>query len=148
MNPLVAPAPAWAVSAGLLLVRVVVGVAFVLHGWPKVQNPFGWMAGMENAPPGVLQALAAGLEFFGGILLALGLVTRVSALALASVMVGALVLVHIPKGDPFVAPGKPSWELAAVYFAISLLILVTGPGRYSLDAALFDHNPRPAVTSP
>ena len=148
MRALTAPGPGWSVSAGLLLVRIVVGAAFVLHGWPKVQNPFGWMAGMENAPPGVLQAAGAFAEVGGGILLAAGLLTRVAAVFLAATMVAGVALVHFPKGDPFVAPGKPSWELAAVYFAISLLILVTGPGRYSLDAALFDHNPRPAVTSP
>jgi putative oxidoreductase len=147
MNPLIAPAPAWAVSTGLLLVRIVVGAAFVLHGWPKMQNPTGWMAGMENAPPGALQAVAAGFEFFGGILLALGFLTRVSALALASVMVGALVLVHIPKGDPFVAVGRPSAELASVYLAFSLLVAATGPGAYSLDALLFgrEHIATPRV---
>ena len=137
MNPLIAPAPAWAVSTGLLLVRVVVGAAFVLHGWPKIQNPTGWMNAMGGDMPGFVQAIPAAFEFFGGILLALGLLTRVSAFALASVMVGALVLVHIPKGHPFVATGGPSAELAAVYLAFSLLIAATGPGAYSLDAVLF-----------
>ena len=138
MNPLIAPAPAWAVSAGLLLVRVVVGAAFVLHGWPKIQNPTGWMNAMGGDTPGFAQAIAAGFEFFGGILLALGLVTRVSALALASVMVGALVLVHIPKGDPFVAVGRPSAELASVYLVVSLAVAALGAGAYSLDAVFFD----------
>ena len=138
MSLLTAPAPAPAVSAATLAVRLVVGVAFVLHGWPKMQNPFGWMSGMDNAPPGALQAVAAVFEVGGGILLAAGLLTRVSALALASVMVGALALSHIPKGDPFVAVGKPSAELASVYLAVSLLIAAIGPGRFSLDALIFD----------
>jgi putative oxidoreductase len=137
MNPLIAPAPAWAVSTGLLLVRVVVGAAFVLHGWPKMQNPTGWMAGMDNAPPGALQAVAAVVEFGGGILLAAGLLTRLASLLLAAQMVAALALVHIPKGDPFVAVGRSSAELASVYLAFSLLIAATGPGAYSLDALIF-----------
>jgi putative oxidoreductase len=143
MSPLIAPAPGWAVSTGLLLVRLVIGVAFVLHGWPKMQNPTGWM-GAEGAPPGFLQAVAAVFEAGGGVLLAAGLLTRVAALGLASVMVGALALAHIPKGDPFVAPGKPSAELATVYLVVMLLVAAVGPGSYSLDALLFGHA-RPAA---
>jgi putative oxidoreductase len=144
MNPLIAPAPAWAISTGLLLVRVVLGAAFVLHGWPKMQNPFGWMGGDM---PGFVQALPAAFEFFGGILLALGLCSRVASLALASVMIGALALVHIPKGHPFVATGGPSSELAAIYLTFTLLLTATGPGAYSLDALLFGRE-RSATTVP
>ncbi len=138
MNLLTAPAPAWAVSTGLLLVRLVVGAAFVLHGWPKMQNPFGWMNGMDIVPPAAIQAVGAFAEVAGGILLAAGLLTRAAALLLAAQMVAALALVHIRHGDPFVAQGKPSAELACVYLAFSLLIAATGPGAYSLDALLFD----------
>lgn len=138
MSPLIAPAPAWATSTGILLVRLVVGAAFVMHGLPKIQNPFGWMGGMEGAPPGVFQALAAVFEFGGGILLMLGLFTRCAALALASVMVAALALVHIPHGDPFVSTKGPSAELASVYLVLSLAIAALGAGAYSLDAVLFD----------
>jgi putative oxidoreductase len=137
MGFLLAPAPSWAVSAALLLVRLVVGVAFILHGWPKIQRPMEWMSSMPNPPPGPMQAIAAVFEFGGGVLLALGLLTRVAALALAAVMVGALALVHIPKGDPFVAPGGASAEPASVYLAVSLLIAAVGAGAYSLDAVLF-----------
>jgi hypothetical protein len=52
-------------SVGLLLLRLVMGAAFVLHGWPKIQNPFGWM-GPEATMPGILIALAAVAEFGGG----------------------------------------------------------------------------------
>jgi putative oxidoreductase len=139
MNWLIAPAPGRGVSATLLVFRLAVGVAFVLHGLPKTQNPTGWMnaAGMANAPPGFLQAAAAFIEVGGGALLALGLFTRVATLALAGVMIGALALVHIPNGDPFVAVGRPSMELAVAYLASALLVTATGPGAWSLDAVLF-----------
>jgi putative oxidoreductase len=129
-------------SAGLFLLRVVVGAAFILHGWPKIQSPFGWMP--ADAPiPGFLQFLAALSEFGGGIALILGLLTRIAALGLAATMAVAAGMVHIPSGHPFVAwkPGSPSWELAAVYFACAVLFLLAGPGRISADAQLFDTKP-------
>ena len=137
MSPLIAPAPPWATATGLLFVRLVVGAAFVMHGLPKIQNPFGWMGEMGSSVPGILQATAAVIEFVGGILLAAGLLTRVTALLLAAQMVAALAMVHIPHGDPFVAQGRSSAELACVYLAVSLAVAALGAGAYSLDAVLF-----------
>jgi putative oxidoreductase len=129
------------VSAGLLLLRVVVGAAFILHGWPKIQNPTGWMG--PEGPPGGLQALAALSEFGGGIALIVGLLTRLAALGIGATMTVALAMVHLPKGDPFVGkPGQPSFEPAAFYLVCAVLFLLAGPGRYSLDARLFG---RPAA---
>jgi putative oxidoreductase len=124
-------------SLGLLVLRVVVGAALMFHGLPKIQNPMGWMDA-EAPVPGVLQAAAAVAEFVGGGALIVGLLTRLFAFMLVINMAVAAGMVHISKGDPFVGkPGEPSWELAAVYFACSLLLLLTGPGRFSLDALLF-----------
>src|SRR5437588_12608672 len=94
-------------SAGLLLLRLVVGIAFLFHGWPKIQHPFGWM-GSEATMPGVLQSLAALAEFGGGLLLTLGLLTRLASLGIAGVMAVALATVHLPHGHPFVGASGPS----------------------------------------
>lgn len=144
MRWLYSPAPAWTASVGLLLVRIVVGWAFILHGWPKLQSPTTWMGplGVEPPVPAFLQAVAAGVEVVGGAALILGLLTRVAAVALMAQMVAALALVHIPRGDPFVAVGQASAELAVVYLATSVLLLVLGPGLVSLDALLFSARPR------
>jgi putative oxidoreductase len=124
-------------SAGLLPLRVAVGLAFIFHGLPKVQNAFAWM-GSESPVPGVLQAVAAVAEFGGGAALLVGLLTRLASLGILSVMIGALALVHVPHGDPFVGkPGQSSAEPATVYLCCAVLFLVVGPGRYSLDALLF-----------
>jgi putative oxidoreductase len=134
-----------AASIGLLFLRVVMGAAFILHGWPKIQHAFDWMPPEMNMP-GFLQALAALAEFGGGIALILGLLTRIAALGIAVVMAVAAGMVHIPAGHPFVSTGGPSWELAGVYFAAAVLFLLAGPGRLSLDAILFGHEPvRPAL---
>jgi putative oxidoreductase len=124
-------------SFGLLVLRVVVGAAFMFHGWPKIQNATAWMPADSPVPP-ALQAAAAAAEFVGGAALIIGLLTRVAGLALAVTMAVAAGMVHISQGDPFVGKqGESSWELAAAYFACALLFLLAGPGRFSLDAVLF-----------
>ncbi|NLE37109.1 MAG: DoxX family protein [Pirellulaceae bacterium] len=126
----------WLGSVGLLLPRLVMGIAFILHGWPKIQNPFEWM-GPDASMPAILLALAALAEFGGGIALVLGLLTRLASLGIGAVMVVAIGVVHVPQGDPFVSKGGSSWELAAIYLACAILFLLLGPGRYSLDAVVF-----------
>ena len=123
-------------AVGLLLLRVAMGAAFVLHGWPKIQHPFDWMG--PSAPvPGVLQALAALAEFGGGIALVVGLLTPLAALGIACTMATALGMVHVRMQHPFVgAPGQLSSEPAVVYLAAALMFLLTGPGALSLDALL------------
>ena len=131
-------------AVGLLMLRLVTGAAFMLHGWPKIQNPFGWMDQPNVAsPPGILQALAAFSEFGGGLALILGLLTPLAALGIACTMVGALAMVHLPLGDPFVGTsGKPSFEWALGYLANVILLFLIGPGVLSLDSLLFDSTRR------
>ncbi len=123
-------------AAALLIIRIIVGVAMILHGWGKIQNPFGWM-GPDAAVPGILQFLAALSEFGGGIALVLGLLFRVASIGLVITMLVATLLHAVIKGDPFVGMGGPSYELALVYFGISILFLVMGPGKFSIDKVIF-----------
>src|SRR5437867_1183325 len=101
-------------AVGLLLLRLVTGVAFLFHGWPKITNPMGWMP-PEAPVPGVLQAAAALAEFGGGLGLILGALTPLACLGIAFTMLGALFMVHVPSGHPFVSQGGPSMEPATVY---------------------------------
>jgi putative oxidoreductase len=122
-------------SLGLLVLRLVVGTAFILHGWPKIQNPMHWMG--DKVSP-VLQLAAALAEFGGGIALILGFLTPLAAAALTINMIFALVLVHFPQHQPFVGKGPGgSFELPLVYLAIMVALLGTGPGAYSVDALVF-----------
>lgn len=124
-------------DTALLLTRVVAGLAFAMHGWPKIHNPFGWM-GPDGFAPSIFQALAAVSEFGGGLAWVLGLLTPLAALGVACTMAVAFSMHTFMRGDPFVSmTGGPTSELAAVYFCIALLLLAMGPGRFSLDRALF-----------
>ncbi len=140
MKKLLAPKPLpGAGSFGLLVLRVLVGVALVLHGWWKVTHeggPTGWMGQSATFEPWML-AVAAFSEVGGGALLALGLLTPLAALAVLGTMLGA-VYHHISAGDPFVnLEGGRSWELAGTYAAVALLVLTIGPGMLSVDKFVF-----------
>jgi putative oxidoreductase len=124
-------------SIALLVLRLVAGTAFMMHGWGKIQNPFNWM-GPDAFAPGVFQALAALSEFGGGLAWILGLLTPLASFGAACTMVVAVWVHAVMKGDPFVAMGPgPSYELASLFLAISLVLMLVGPGRYSADAKLF-----------
>jgi putative oxidoreductase len=126
----------WLGSVGLLVLRLVMGAAFLFHGWMKIQHPTAWM-GTHATVPATFQALAAVAEFGGGLALISGLLTRLGALGIASVMVVALAIVHLPMEHPFVSMEGPSFELPVVYLACAVLLLLLGPGRFSFDAFLF-----------
>jgi len=135
------------VSAGLLVLRLVVGLAFMFHGYGKIQNPYGWMGPNANMP-GIFQALAALSEFGGGLAWMLGLLTPLASLGLACTMGVAVRLHALVLQDPFVRkdPGG-SYELASVYFCVALLLLLAGPGRFSVDRLVFGEKQLGAPTS-
>lgn len=129
-------------GAGALALRVPVGIIFAAHGAQKL---FGWFGGygLEGTGqffasvglhPGYLMALLAGAaEFFGGLALVLGLLVRPAAAALAFAMLVAIFAVHWSRGFFM---NNNGYEYALALFAASLSLLLSGGGRYSLDAAL------------
>lgn len=123
-------------SMALLVLRIVAGIAFILHGWGKIQAPLNWM-GPDAPVPGIFQALAAIAEFGGGICLILGLLTYLSSLGLSITMAVAVIFHAIILKDPFINPAGGSYELASVYLVIFILLMTTGPGRFSLDEKIF-----------
>ena len=124
-------------ALGLLLVRVVFGLALALHGWPKAQHPTAWM-GPDAPVPGFLQFLAALSEFGGGLALIFGLLTPLACLGILCTMVTAFAMVHFPKGNPFVVNAlAPSYETVAFFAVVALALIVAGPGALSLDAMIF-----------
>ncbi len=124
-------------DVALLVIRLVVGSAFMVHGWSKIQNPFGWM-GEDAFAPGIFQALAAVSEFIGGAAWILGLVTPLASLGILCTMAVASSYHLFMRGDPFVSTtGEASAELALAYLGVALVLMAVGPGRVSVDRALF-----------
>lgn len=123
-------------ALGLLLVRLVMGLAFILHGYSKIQNPTGWMG--PSGPPGFMQALAAISEFGGGFAILLGLLTPLASLGIICTMIGALFLALLPKGAVFVSnSGGASYELPLMFLVVAIAFITLGPGTLSVDALLF-----------
>jgi putative oxidoreductase len=113
---------------GLLPIRILAGITFLAHGLPKFENIAGTQGffGSIGLPPEL--ALPIGLlEVIGGIFLIVGVLTRITAAFLIIDMIGAIVLVRIPDG--FV----DGYELESLLIAISVSLLLTGPGRLSIE---------------
>lgn len=113
---------------GSLPIRIVAGITFIAHGLPKFENIAGTQGffGSIGLPPEL--ALPVGLlEVIGGIFLLVGVVTRISAALFIIDMIGAIVLVRLPDG--FV----DGYELESLLIAISVSLLITGPGRISVE---------------
>lgn len=135
--------PLWVLdpgALGLLVLRIVVGSALMLHGYPKLVIATNWM-GPDTQIPGWLQAMSAIAEFGGGFCVIVGFMTPLVCLALIVNFMYALFLVHFAHRDPFVLPAGEqgtSYELALVYLATMIMYLMVGPGIHSIDAALFN----------
>lgn len=124
------------------VLRAVVGLWMVPHGAQKLFGMFGGggisgtagffsQIGLE---PAVLMAvLAGGTEFFGGILLAIGLLTRPAAVAICILLLVAIFSVHIGNGF-FMQTG--GFEYASLWFFAALYFVFRGGNRYSVDAKL------------
>lgn len=126
--------------AAMLILRLALGAVFIAHGGQKVMGWFGGpglevtVQGMSQMGiPAILAYAAAFTEFFGGIALVLGLLTRPAALGILVTMLVAIFKVHL--GGGFFAP--KGFEYPLTLAAISLTLLLTGPGRISLDQLLF-----------
>jgi len=125
-------------NVGLLLLRVGLGIMFILHGYPKVfGGPEMWSEvgsslqsiGIDSAP--MFFGFMAGIaEFFGGAFILFGLFFKPSLIILMIVMLTASAT-HIAAGDPF-SIYSHSIELAIVFFSL----LFIGPGNYNLGKKL------------
>lgn len=122
--------------------RIGAGAIFTAHGAQKLFGWFGgyglegtagWMASIGLEPGMLLAALAGSAEFFGGLLLIIGLLVRPAALMLAVTMVVAIVTVHLDNGL-FMA--NNGYEFGLALLVISATLVFRGAGSLSADRAL------------
>ena len=139
MNTLINKTLSSSATFAPLALRVPAGIIFMAHGAQKLFGWFGgyglegtgkWMASIGLEPGFLMALMAGGAEFFGGLLILLGLLTRPTALVLAVTMVVAIVTVHLDKGL-FISNG--GYEFGLALLAMSISLLVSGAGRLGVD---------------
>ncbi len=117
-----------------LVLRVATGIIFAMHGWDKLQKGVpalaDYLSGLGFLSPDLFAVLLIAAELGGGIMLILGLYTHWVAKVLVFVSVVAFVSVHMKNGF-FLAAG--GYEYIVLLFAASFSIMITGPGKWSLD---------------
>jgi len=115
-----------------LFLRVVTGLIFAMHGWQKLQGGVPGVSGMLTSlgfpAPELFAVILIAAELGGGILLILGAFTHWVAKILAFVALVALVTVHLKAG--FFLPG---YEFILLILASCVSLMITGPGKWSLD---------------
>ena len=129
-------------GAAATVLRIPVGIILAAHGAQKLFGAFGgyglegtgqWMASI-GLEPGYLMALLAGsAEFFGGLALIVGLLTRPAALVSAITMLVAIFSVHISNG---LFMSNNGYEFALALLAATVALTIQGGGSYSVDNQL------------
>lgn len=134
--------PATAADWGLLILRLVLGIVFVLHGWPKITAFSATVAGMGHMGiPTPLAALDIFTEFFGGLALIFGVLARLASTGIIVVMLVAIFKVHIVNGffmNWFGNQKGEGIEYHLLVIAMALMVILAGPGRF----AFFDPEKR------
>lgn len=123
---------------GALILRLVVGVSFFIHGLSKfqggIENTVGWFESIGL--PGFLAYAVAFIEVVGGIALVLGLFTRAISALFALLMAGAIIKVKLAAG--FLGNGQMAgYELDVAFLAMAISLAITGSKFYALDQLVF-----------
>ena len=107
--------------------RVIVGLLFFVHGGQKI---FGWFGAKGAVPIASMFGAAGVIELVVGLLIAVGLFSRLAALVGGLEMIAAYLIAHVPKG---ILPYENGGELALLYLAAFFVVIITGNGKANLE---------------
>ena len=144
---LVSTRPDWV----LTITRVILGIVFFAHG---AQKMLGWFGGPGfNATlqtltkqlriPGPIAVLVISAEFFGGLGLIVGLLSRVAAAGIVLMLLGAIAMVHRRYGlfmDWYGNQKGHGFEYHLLAIALALVVIVKGAGAFSIDSIWYHHD--------
>lgn len=121
---------------GLFVLRVTVGVIFLVHGFKKMAM---WkMQPSAQMPSGMINTMRflSVVEPLGGLAVLVGFLTSWAALGLSIIMIGAMYLKIVKWKTPFYAQNTTGWELDLIILASNIVLLTMGPGLKSIDYML------------
>jgi putative oxidoreductase len=126
------------VSTALLLIRIAAGIGFMMHGNPKLAHPMSWDDTYTpfTGIPAILQLIVTIAENVGGFLLIFGFLTPLWSIIYVCDMLVVICLVKAPHGMTYVGAAGKSWEIEAHLLLAAIVLLLCGPGRFSMDAAI------------
>ncbi|MBI0580517.1 DoxX family protein [Neobacillus cucumis] len=125
-------------EVGTIILRVILGITFFIHGLAKfqggIENIVGWFSSMGL--PGFMAYVVASFEILGGILLVIGLGSRVVAGLFVLLMAGATLKVKLAVG--FLGNGQMAgYELDLAFLAMAIFIAINGSKMFALDSLFF-----------
>jgi putative oxidoreductase len=123
-------------NSGIAMIRIIVGVFMIYHGWEvfdanKMNEYSKWLTDIKFPSPGFLAYLGKSIELISGILITVGLFTRLAIIPLAITM--AIICFGIGKGRVFMEDQHPF-----LFILLAFVFFFTGPGKWSLDYLLFE----------
>ena len=122
---------------GLAILRIVLGVIFIAHGWPKLGDMAAtadFLGGIGVPAPIVAAWAVTALELGGGLLLLVGFLVTPVALLLTAHMLTGIVLVHAARGFYVLGLGTGGIEFNLILAAAAMMLVFGGPGLAALDS--------------
>jgi putative oxidoreductase len=123
-------------NSGIAMIRIIVGVFMIYHGWEvldasKMNEYSKWLTEIRFPSPRLMAYLGKSIELISGILITVGLFTRLAIVPLAITM--AIICFGIGKGKIFMEDQHPF-----LFILLAFVFFFTGPGKWSLDYILFE----------
>ncbi|QCJ41241.1 DoxX family protein [Bacillus sp. S3] len=124
-------------EVGVVVLRVILGVIFFIHGLVKfqggIENIAGWFSSIGI--PGFMAYVVGGIEVIGGIALIIGFGTRIVSALFVILMIGAIIKVKLAVG--FLGNGEMAgYELDLAFLAMALFLAINGSKQFSVDKFL------------